>query len=250
MSLEILHRRRVAQASNLSFVDISGITNPTQISAVNQLETDLKTNNLWDKMYAVYPLVGGTANSHKFNLKDPRDTDSAFRLTITGGANSGSGYEIGSTPVDTHFNPRSRITDFTNAHISGYSSSIPSNFQIGCHSSDPVSFRLFNSSIYAADIIGSFGNGRVQGSVITTIAGFMLGSRTSNILSALFRNNTKLNTSTQTNASAINPDKNVEISGSGVVVSFASIGKGLSDAEASILYTIVQNYQTTLGRQV
>jgi hypothetical protein len=31
---------------------------------------------------------------------------------------------------------------------------------------------------------------------------------------------------------------------------FATIGDGLTDAEATNLYTIVQKYQTTLGRQV
>jgi hypothetical protein len=31
---------------------------------------------------------------------------------------------------------------------------------------------------------------------------------------------------------------------------FATIGDGLTDDEASSLYTIVQKYQTTLGRQV
>jgi hypothetical protein len=31
---------------------------------------------------------------------------------------------------------------------------------------------------------------------------------------------------------------------------FASIGDGLTDADVANLYTIVQKYQTTLGRQV
>ena len=31
---------------------------------------------------------------------------------------------------------------------------------------------------------------------------------------------------------------------------FASIGDGLTDAEVSSFYTAVQNYQTTLGRQI
>ena len=36
-------------------------------------------------MKALYPFVGGTATSHKFNLKDPRDLDAAFRLQFNGG---------------------------------------------------------------------------------------------------------------------------------------------------------------------
>ena len=37
--------------------------------ATNQLVKDLKSNNLWDKMKSIYPFVGGTFSSHRFNLK-------------------------------------------------------------------------------------------------------------------------------------------------------------------------------------
>ena len=34
---------------------------------------------------AVYPFLGGTSSSCKWNLKDPRNLDAAFRLTFSGG---------------------------------------------------------------------------------------------------------------------------------------------------------------------
>ncbi len=38
--------------------------------AINELVKDLKSNNLWDKMKAIYPFVGGgTVSSRRFNLK-------------------------------------------------------------------------------------------------------------------------------------------------------------------------------------
>lgn len=37
--------------------------------SINELVKDLKSNNLWDKMKAIYPFVGGTVSSHRFNLK-------------------------------------------------------------------------------------------------------------------------------------------------------------------------------------
>jgi len=37
--------------------------------AINELVKDLKSNNLWDKMKSIYPFVGGTVSSHRFNLK-------------------------------------------------------------------------------------------------------------------------------------------------------------------------------------
>jgi hypothetical protein len=36
-------------------------------------------------MKALYPFVGGTSTTHKYNLKDPRDLDAAFRVSFIGG---------------------------------------------------------------------------------------------------------------------------------------------------------------------
>lgn len=68
-----------------AFFTAAGITDNTQKTAVNQLVVDLKTYGIWTKMKAVYPFVGGTATSHKYNLKNPLDTDAAFRLVFSGG---------------------------------------------------------------------------------------------------------------------------------------------------------------------
>jgi len=68
-----------------AFITAASITDPTQQSAVNQLVVDLKAASIWTKMKAVYPFVGGSASTHKWNLKDPRDLDAAFRLGFNGG---------------------------------------------------------------------------------------------------------------------------------------------------------------------
>jgi hypothetical protein len=69
----------------VAFLTAAGITDPTIESAINTLVVDMKAASIWTKMKAVYPFVGGTATSHKWNLKDPRDLDAAFRLTFIGG---------------------------------------------------------------------------------------------------------------------------------------------------------------------
>ena len=68
-----------------------------------------------------------TETSNKYNLKDPRDADEAFRLTFLGDstwtytnieANPGiSGYG------DTHFNPSVALSDPNSCHLSVYSMS-------------------------------------------------------------------------------------------------------------------------------
>jgi hypothetical protein len=68
-----------------AFINASGVTDITTIYAVNDLVISMKADGTWAKMKAIYPLVGGTATTHKFNLKDPRDLDVAFRLSFLGG---------------------------------------------------------------------------------------------------------------------------------------------------------------------
>src|SRR6476619_7918758 len=57
------------------FIDSSGITWSSQKLAINNFVKQLKDSSLWTKFLAVYPMVGGTANTTKWNLKDPRDLD-------------------------------------------------------------------------------------------------------------------------------------------------------------------------------
>jgi hypothetical protein len=55
-------------------------------------------------MQAIYPFIGGTAYSHKFNLKDPRDTDAACQfqsdifqagnISLSGTTETSNGYFI------------------------------------------------------------------------------------------------------------------------------------------------------------
>jgi hypothetical protein len=68
-----------------AFITASGITDPTQQSAIDNLVIGLKADGLWTSMYAIYPFVGGTASTHKWNLKDPRDLNAAYRLQFNGG---------------------------------------------------------------------------------------------------------------------------------------------------------------------
>jgi hypothetical protein len=52
--------------------------------AVNQLTLDIKFHNGWNTSKGIYPMVGGTSFTHKWNLKDARDLDIAYRLLFGG----------------------------------------------------------------------------------------------------------------------------------------------------------------------
>jgi hypothetical protein len=73
-----------------AFITATAITDSTQQSAINTLVVDLKGYSLWTPIKALYPFVGGTSSTHKFNLKDPRDLDAAFRLVFNGALPNGT----------------------------------------------------------------------------------------------------------------------------------------------------------------
>ena len=64
---------RTKDADVIAFIKATGITDGTEFSAINYLVLDLKNKGLWTKINTLYPFVGGTATTHKYNLKDPRD---------------------------------------------------------------------------------------------------------------------------------------------------------------------------------
>jgi hypothetical protein len=108
-----------------AFITAAGITDPTQQSAINSLVVGLKATGIWTKMIAIYPFVGGTASSHKYNLKDPRDLDIAYRLTFGGGWGHTSNGIVGNganTYADTYiFNYNlGQIGVYTNSGSNSY----------------------------------------------------------------------------------------------------------------------------------
>ena len=64
-----------------AFITAASLTDSTQISAVNTLVTGLKSAGIWSKMTALYPLIGGNATAHSYNLSNP----SQYRINWYGG---------------------------------------------------------------------------------------------------------------------------------------------------------------------
>lgn len=61
-----------------------GSLTEAQIEVISELFIGLKEDEIWDLYDAIYLMVGGTAAAHKFNAKNPLDTDAAFRLAFAG----------------------------------------------------------------------------------------------------------------------------------------------------------------------
>jgi hypothetical protein len=245
-----------------AFITAAAITDPTQQAAINQLVVDLKGYSIWTKMKAVYPFVGGTASAHKFNLKNPLDTDAAFRLVFSGGVthsangilpNGVNGY------ADTFLKPSTSLT-LNSSHLSVYSRTTGvGGADIGgaANSLNPGIWILNNLSGGT-----SYVNSNGTGGIATTLYGantngFFINNRT--ISTELkFNRNAVSNTILQNSSALTTVNISIGALTAGVGFSFysnrqiaiASIGSGLSDTEAANFYTAVQAFQTTLGRQV
>lgn len=250
-----------------AFITAAGITDATQQSAINTLVTDLKGYGIWTKMKAIYPFVGGTSSTHKWNLKDPRDLDAAFRLVFSGGWTHSS---TGALPNGTNgyadsFLIPSTSLSVTSGHLSFYSRN---NFEDTSCDFGSANRNAFNQPVAPENIILSRYTGLGFVAVYGTYnsnsqisnsdsRGYYIVNRNSSTNTTAFKNNTKVLDFAQT--SGLSPNSltigcenlgTLQIRFSSRECAFASIGDGLTDTEAANLNTAVQAYQTTLSRNV
>jgi hypothetical protein len=239
-----------------AFITAAAITDPTQQAAINTLVLDLKGYGIWTKMKAIYPIVGGTESSHKYNLKDPQDTNAAFRLTFAVGWTHAS---TGMTPTNAFANTQLNVS--TQLTLNSHS------FGIYSRTNNTVGNQVYGSTDLSTFLTNNLAAGNfVSGSSATNLftytpnpsTSLIMASRTSNTVFRGFRAGVFLNQST--NSITALPNFTFYLgarNGSGTAqffnnheVAFAFLGDGLTDTEAGNLYTAVQAFNTTLGRQV
>jgi hypothetical protein len=256
----------VSDSDAITFIATAGITDVTQQYAINTLVTDLKAAGVWTKMKAIYPFVGGSAAQHRFNLKDPRAVDAAFYLDFFGGGIHGpNGYLPNGTTAyaNTKLTPSVSL-DASSAHFSYYSrtatTSDTKNYVMGADNAYGfTAIILRNNTKYFRHTINnsSFEDASYSGTLSTN--GLFVGTQ-DGTNTKLFRNGTNIgqNTAKDPKQERVNlplfigADNNVGTASDHTTAesAFASIGDGLTDAQATAFYTAVQKYQTSLGRQV
>jgi len=243
-----------------AFITASGISG-TNATAINTLVIDLKAANIWTKIKAAYPFVGNTASTQKWNLKDARDLNAAYRLVFNGGGtHSSNGYQPNGTNAyaNTNFIPSVNSSGINNFHSSFYSRTNVNLTQVemGCGQNDAQGTLL---EIRTANLTYIRINAAATSSFADTDSlGFYLQSRLLSNEQKGYKNNVlKITGAISVNSyptqlffigaynSANNP-----VYYSTKQCAFASIGDGLTDAEALSFYNAVQTFNTTLGRQV
>jgi hypothetical protein len=234
------------------FFTSGSLTDTTQRYAVYALVGDLENYGIWDKMKAIYPMVGGTSGSHKFNLKDPRDLDVAYRLTFTGGWTHSS---TGALPNGTTGTANTYYTTSTPSEGLSFYNRTNSNrlsVDIGFDSYFHLVLGLGSTSARARNMTG----GNIDYNYGSTNVGFWQTNRIttgSNGWNFNYNGNVTGQNSNYT-AGNYGPILMAQNPGTGLTsdkeCAFASIHIGLTSTEAANFYTAVQRFQTTLGRQV
>lgn len=247
----------------------AGVTlTTTQKDAVNQWVVDAKAAGIWTKFKAVYPMVGGTATAHKFNLINPADTDAAFRLSFVGGLTHSANGILGNGTngyANTFLNMASVFTSGTssigiynrisNANVNPFIGSL----QLVSGSNNNIVRIAYPSTTTLRHFNRSNGNTQQTNHTTTNTLGFAANSRQSNTSLQSINNTGNIQTNTTSvtigytslNLFLFSENNNGSaLSFSNGQLAFAYIADSLTSSELTTLRTINLTFQTTLGRNV
>ncbi len=255
-------------ADALAFITAAAITNGTQKNAINYLVKGLKANSLWTPMKCIYPFIGGTATTHKYNLKNTATFQITFNGTVT--HNSNGITPNGTTGYgNTFYIPSSNLT--LNSESYGLYSRDSAALGVagtatdmGCNGSTATVRHLLNirAATGTVDYTNVQLNDVANGISTTTTdgSGLHIASRTSSTNLMRIRNGSILASNTTANTGSLDTlhpmyigCRNSNGTAAGFVArnfAFAFMASGLTAAQTLVLYNIIQQYQTILGRQV
>jgi hypothetical protein len=234
-----------------AFLTATGITDSTIINALNTMDAALVTAGLLPSgtgaglIKALYPNVGGTATTHKFNFVNPADTDAAFRVVFNGGwTHNSSGATSNGTNAyaDTFINPTTHYSGNT-ITWGTYRVQTGANVQVGT-----ADLSTYERS--AANTLTVFSGGATVSQAMS--------SNGMNQMSRIDNSNVKINNNgtKTTKASAFTSKPNSKFNYGGTAAGFYSAGTWklvyfadlLSDVQQDSISTINSAFQTTLGR--
>lgn len=253
-------------ADACTFITITGITDATQKTAVNYLAINLKSNSLWTLADAIYPVVGGNATAHSYNLKNT----AAFQLTFSGGwthsatgmlPNGSTGYANTGWIPSVQSDPTSKTASgalYLRTDVNG----------------TYVDMGAKDASNYYFQIFGSFGynfygqpneNNRTPETISVSAAP---GSRGFFLINRVDVNNTFIQWNTTQSSlfysfpttDAAAPTVSVYLGAENVSgtptffspreIAFAWLGKSLTTTQANTLQSIIQTFEFKLSRQI
>lgn len=261
----------ITDGDAVAFIAATGITDCNIKNAINTFVIGLKADGLWTKLKAIYPFVGGTATTHKYNLKDASDNDSAFRMVFNGGVthnSNGVTFDGATGYGDTKFaiNNFNSNTDMSYGFYNRSTYNLASAggldfgvYGLGAQSTISGYLHRFYPSGFGLDWdTNSPKQNPAEGESYGFLGGVIRGASDAEIYRngvSRFTQTTFINGSLPSSGQpwylgAINTQGGSAGDYTNYNYSFAYLGDALSDAEMTNLYNRVQTMQTTLGRQV
>lgn len=230
-------------------------------NAVNDLIVSQKSNDLWTRQVAQYLFVGETPVWHSLNVKDPETFQITWHGAVTHDANGPSG--DGSTGYgDTGVN----VNTLTLSNVAYFSYNRSANpaaggCALGAFSGVQGILAFDYSSGAPGTVTGdvnNLGDGRMT--ALSFYDKLIVATRRSLSDAELYRDGVSLVTdaltvtATSFNSTMLVLARNLA-TGSPTSflnggISFSGISTGLTDTEVNNLNTIVNTFQTALGRQV
>jgi hypothetical protein len=230
----------------------SGSLSATEQVAIDTLVKELKNKSIWNKLKAIYPMVGASAASCAQNLKSSSFTASfggGWTFSSTGVTGNGTNTFMNTNllpNVQMAFNNQSYLFYRGNTNAGG------SEFGVNINSNDGIGyFPTLNYTYINTFITGNTGSGGL-------LPGNYVMTRNGNNLKT-FKNNSLINSENTTPTNFTLPaiylgarnENNSSIRDvSASNFRFFSIGDSLTDQNVTDFYNGVQAFQTTLGRQV
>jgi len=237
-----------------------GSSGSTISAATITLFTSLVSNNLWDKLYAIYPYLGGTSGGCAINGKTP----GTYNIGWNGGmtfdstgpkGNGTNGYG------DTNLNDNT-VLSLNDVHLSVY---------INTNSQDSGADFGVVSNTVASSLQGFIRQpspdtnllfGRVHDDTYVSISntsstGLYVFTRTASNARAFYKNGSSIGSDTTTSIAKANGNmylfaRNSVGTGANQFnsrqQSFATIGLGLTSGQVSTLSTIINTFQTSISR--
>jgi hypothetical protein len=238
----------------------TALTSSGNITAVDTFFKGLKTNNLRNKMRAIYLFRWSSASNNKWNIIDPRDANDAFRLTFFGGlTHNTTGIDPNGTNgyAETYLYPNwfgtsdIHVSVFSNENThTGSGDNNDIGTVTGANNRFWLSAGLTNTNSPTSGLGGTLAatTGAADGFFIGTLTGVGVINNTN----TLYKNGSSIASSTSTmqvtNNNSIHIFKWNGVAGgfSNRELSFASIGHGLNATEAAAFNTLVQNLLTSI----
>jgi len=238
-----------------AFISAYSISDPTQQTAVNQLTKDLKSSGLWDDAEVILPFVGGTAASHRGDLKTATN-----KVTWYGGiTHNSNGVKFNGTTgygdVDWSASAGNLYDRSFTQYLRNVSTDSTKTWQ-GIF--DGTNVFGTQSPIVAGNLGYAVGLNTLGGVASPILYGQQVATVTSGTNASKYYSTDVVIQSSTANASptsgkffigALNSGGSAILFGD-QGLGFVMLGKHLTQAKITSLNTILTTYNTTLGRNV